>query len=81
MSRKKSSPLHLPKQGERAPVHFLAREVKRGWRDDSPVGTLLEGWCTASDSRQLWRTVTTGPDAEAVFEGFVCRDWDGGPGL
>lgn len=70
MSRKpKKEP--LPKVGDRKQVGWLPRDVKMGWHKDKPKGTLLLGWDLTTDTRQLWRTLGTGPDAEAEFLGFV----------
>lgn len=70
-----------PKPGKTQQVKWLPRDIRLGWREDDPKGKLLMGWCTTTDTLQLWETLGTGPDAEAKFLGFVCRTWDGGPGL
>jgi hypothetical protein len=62
-------------------VRWMPRDIQAGWTIDSPKGTLLMGWNLTSDTLQLWETISVGPEAQAKFLGFVCRTWDGGPGL
>jgi hypothetical protein len=71
-------PLALPKVGTRQKAALLPRDIRLGWRESDPRGTLLCGWCNTTGTRQLWEVLGTGPEAEAVFLGFVCSSWDGG---
>lgn len=81
MSRKPPKIEPTQVRGELKQVAWLPRDIKTGWTKSTPAGELLMGWDQTSDSLQLWKTVSTGPDAMAEFIGYVCQRWDGGPGL
>lgn len=63
--------------GDKMLVAFLPRDIKTVWTKNSPKGTLLLGWCLTTDTMQLWETTSSGEQAEAVFVGFVCKEWSG----
>ena len=61
----------LPKQGHVQQVKWLPRDIRLGWTGEEKKGTLLYGWCTITDTLQLWEILETGAEAKAKFLGFI----------
>lgn len=65
----------LPVPGHRMMTRYLPRDIRLGTGgDNETVGTLLEGWCTTTNTRQLWCVRSIGPAGEAEFVGFICNE-------
>ena len=64
----------LPFPGHRMMTRYLPRDIRLGTSDITTIGTLLEGWCTTTNTRQLWCVRSDGPGGEVEFIGFICNE-------
>lgn len=69
--RKRHEKPWVPTVGHRMKTAWLPRDIRLGWRPKDQRGSLLLGWDFSSTTYQLWQVVTTGPDGESEFVGFI----------
>lgn len=69
--RKKHRKEPLPVVGDRQYVDWLPRDIRLDLSKDAQVGTLLQGWCETTETRQLWEVVNIGEKPLARFVGFI----------
>ncbi len=69
MRKEKLPPLPVP--GDTKQMQWLLRDIKMGWKESDPKGKLFCGWCSITDTFQLWQMKTQGKEAIAEFVGFI----------
>lgn len=77
MSRRKKQPDPglYPDPGDGKQIRWLPRDVRLGFDERTPRGTLMAGWDTVTDTYQLWRVTDPGL---AEFVGYIVGSPPGG---